>query len=301
MNDAKADGRDETQLIGVDWGTTHLRAYRLGEDGAVLAARSSSEGMGSLRPEAFAPTLAKLLGDWWRAGIDIVCCGMVGARQGWMEAPYCPAPAGVRDLALAAVSTGGERPCRIIPGVCVSEQGHLIDVMRGEEVKAIGAAHDGLILSPGTHAKWIEVEGGRIARFRTYMTGELYGLLANHSVLRHSVGGPAQASAAFLDGVGRALAGEALTASLFSIRVASLDDRQTPQEGSARLSGLLIGAEIAAARQDYGPRPITLVGVPEMTDLYTAALKLAGFEAVEALDAQAATTRGLWRVWKEMQ
>jgi 2-dehydro-3-deoxygalactonokinase len=291
----------QAHLIGVDWGTSHLRVFRIGGAGAVLEVRASPAGMGSLAREGFEPALWEALAGW--EDVPVVCCGMVGARQGWVEAPYARAPAAPADLAARMIRAPTDRPVWVVPGVAqYAASGDLDDVMRGEEVQIAGVMDGnatGLVICPGTHSKWVDVQGGRITRFRTFMTGELHHLLSQQSILRHSVGESATASAAFLAVVARSLDGESLSSALFSIRVATLGQRMTQADASAALSGLLVGAEIAAARREFAVGPSELVGSPDLCRLYAAALDLAGFGRATLRDAGEATPHGLWRIWTE--
>lgn len=289
-------------LIGVDWGTTRLRVFRLSGDGAILEERSSDHGMGSLQPSEFPSALRQALEGWRTEGVPIVCCGMVGARQGWIEAPYVATPASAADVAAAMIRAPGDLPVWIVPGACMrGADGGLADVMRGEETQVFGAAapeDSGLFLCPGTHGKWAQMENGRLVRFRTFMTGELNGLLSSHSVLRHSLGPAEPAPEAFAAGVRRALDGEPLISALFTIRVAGLAGCLNPVEAAATLSGLLIGSEIKAALDIFSPAPARIIGAPALTDRYAAALSQAGFKAINTLNASEVTARGLAELWR---
>lgn len=287
--------------IAVDWGTSALRVWAIGRDGDVLTRASSQEGMGTLAPDGYEPALLRLVGDWLPERPDrplpVVVCGMAGARQGWAEAAYrtvpCTPVAGggatsvaTRDPRLAVV---------IVPGLCQTDPP---DVMRGEEVQLAGliarlGTVDATACMPGTHSKWAQIEGGRIAAFTTVMTGELFALLATHSVLRHSVGVAGESRDAFLGGVADMLSNPGrLTASLFSIRAASLLTSTAPEASRSRLSGLLIGAELAAMRERWEGRRVHLIGSGSLAAAYAVALEgIGGAPIVE--DAEALTLAGL--------
>jgi 2-dehydro-3-deoxygalactonokinase len=177
--------------IAVDWGTTHLRAWAMAEDGTVRAEARSDDGMGHLARDAFEPALLSLIEPWLGAGpMDVLACGMVGSRQGWVEAPYVAVPAKPTNLTPVPVTTRDPRlRVSILPGL---KQDAPPDVMRGEETQIAGflaaaLGFDGVLCLPGTHAKWVQISAGEVVSFRTFMTGELFDLLSAVSVLRHSV------------------------------------------------------------------------------------------------------------------
>ena len=204
----------EANLIGVDWGTSRLRGYRIGHGGKVLERRESNLGIAAIQGGAFGEALCALIAGWQlkHSPLPILMCGMIGSRQGWREIPYRPCPAGGDDLAgtLSTIDTNKAR-VYLTGGVsCASDDG-TVDVMRGEETQILGAAPPagrGLIIAPGTHSKWALVNDGRIESFRTYMTGEIYGLLREHSSLgwlMAEVDDRSHDDAAFLSGIRRAL------------------------------------------------------------------------------------------------
>lgn len=285
-------------LIGVDWGTTNLRAWLMDSKGDALDQRSSSEGMASLQPVAFAGALERLTQGW--PDRPVLVCGMAGSRQGWIEAPYISSPATAEALAANLTRAPVAREAWIIPGVAVRDSdGRLSDVMRGEETQAVGIApkRRAMLICPGTHSKWILMEYGAIHDFRTFMTGELHALLRSHSVLRHSLGADALLDDAFREAVRDMLGGQQLSAALFSVRVRALDNRATPQECSSRLSGLLIGSEIQAGVAQFGRCPVNLVGTGGLSALYAEALGVAGFDCLEVVDGSIAARAGLLRIW----
>src|SRR5690606_31171093 len=165
----------EAEWIALDWGTSNMRAWAMGADDTVLARASSAKGMGQLRPDEFEPALIETVGDWLIEGrrVPVIACGMVGARQGWIEAAYAQVPTPPIAAAMTPAPANGLRiAVFIVPGVSQAEPA---DVMRGEETQIAGftARHgDGIVCLPGTHSKWAMVENGKITRFRTAMTGE---------------------------------------------------------------------------------------------------------------------------------
>lgn len=282
-------------FIAIDWGTTNRRIYWLDADDAVLGRAQDERGMRSFAPGTFGAEADAIRAR--HGGGPLIAAGMIGARGGWAEAAYCPCPAGIDDLAARVV-----RPapgCVIVPGVC-DPRG---DVMRGEEVQVLGAAAAGLIdpdavvCQPGTHCKWITLAGGRIAGLATVMTGEMFALLRQHSVLADFLGDAVADGAAFREGVREGLAGRCLSR-LFSIRAKGLLGTAEPGSGAALASGLLIGADIGA--QALNPaRPVHLVADAALGALYRAALDEAGIPA-RTLDSEAAFLAGITRIRKAL-
>lgn len=284
-------------LIGVDWGTSNVRVMRIAEGGRVMDSRSDPRGAGGLSPDAFLPVLREVAGDWLTDDLPVLVCGMAGARGRWREMGYQPCPAGPDDLAGAVASPDDAPFVSIVPGVAVFEEHDLRDVVRGEETQVFGldTLDDALVVAPGTHSKWIHAQGGRIIAFRTFMTGELFAAIRKGTILGADMGDPGADDAAFEAGVRRSLADPALTAALFSVRVEGLAGRLSNASAGDYLSGLLIGAEVAA-RGDATDRPVILIGAESLAVRYAAALAIAGFTDVRRQDAAAATARGLWRI-----
>ena len=286
-----------TGLIGVDWGTSNLRVMRIAEGGAVLDSRSDPRGAGGLAPDQFHGVLQEVAGDWLMQGLPVLVSGMAGARGRWREMAYLPCPAGVADLASAVASPDDAPDVSIVPGVAVFEDGLLQDVVRGEETQVFGldAPDDAVVVAPGTHSKWISTGGGRITDFRTFMTGELFAAIRKGTILGADMGDPGVDDDAFAAGVQRALRDPAVTAALFSVRVEGLAGRLSPASSADYLSGLLIGAEVAA-QVDANDRPVILIGAEALCRRYAAALALGGFHDVRIADGAAATAKGLWRI-----
>jgi 2-dehydro-3-deoxygalactonokinase len=295
-------GRITPQWIAVDWGTTSLRAWAVGPGGIPLATASSQDGMAALTPEGFEPALLSLIGDWLGEGVTrVVACGMVGARQGWTQAAYRSVPcAPIGPPLTVAPVKDGRIALRIVPGLR-QDRPHA-DVMRGEETQIAGmllrdAGFDGTVCLPGTHSKWVTVSAGEITGFLTAMTGEIFGLLAGQSVLRHSVGKPPRddedLDGAFDEAVSTVLSRpESLAAQLFRIRAEALLQGLTPAAARARLSGLLIGADLAAARPWWLGRQVMLLGEDGLCRNYQRALAAQGVGA-RMLEAAACTLGGL--------
>ena len=283
--------------IAVDWGTSNLRAWAMDAADRPLAEASAPTGMGGLARDAFEPALLALVGGWLAPGrrTDIVACGMVGSRQGWIEAAYAAVP--------CAPAGGFARPSvadprlavHILPGL---SQSRPPDVMRGEETQIAGliaceSGFDGVACLPGTHSKWAHVRAGEVVSFASFMTGEIFALLAKDSVLRHSVGAEGWSDADFAEAVDETLSHpERLAGRLFGIRAEGLLAGLAPERARARLSGLLIGAELAAARPYWLGRDVALIGAPALAAAYRAALAQCGL-AARLRDATAMTLAGL--------
>lgn len=288
--------------IAVDWGTTHLRAYAIAADGAVLA-RADGPGTGSLAATGgdFEAVLLTACEGWLGQGVTLaVMCGMVGSRQGWAEAGYRSVPASLDTLGdqLTQVPVRDDRlSAFIVPGL---SQNDPFDVMRGEETQLAGwvnahaqpADSAMRICLPGTHSKWVQLDGRQVRHFSTAMTGELFDLLGHRSILAHSLTGEGFDAEAFGDAVRTAHERPAcLTEALFSVRAEGLLIGPDPARARARLSGLLIGAELAGARLEAGER-VVLIGATRLCARYAQALSVLGHDAVIA-DGEAMVLAGL--------
>ena len=291
------------EWVAVDWGTSNVRAWGIAADGNTVFSTGSDKGMGRIGRADFPGVLKELVGDLVDGPAEIVICGMAGARQGWLEAPYLDTPADLNQLRKGAVRPeGADRRFdpRILPGVCQRVAGHE-DVMRGEETQLLGLLHlnpgfSGTAILPGTHSKWAEIRDGRILRFSSAMTGELYELLAEHSVLRHAMvgerAGP-ETEAGVAEGMTAGLdQPQLLTALAFRTRAAGLLAGKGADWCSGYLSGLLIGAEIAGHRDWLDGSVVPLIGSARLTAVYGTALRRLGIESL-AIDAADATIAGL--------
>lgn len=293
----------QARLIALDWGSTRLRAFLLGADGAVLATRQSGEGASTLAgADAFAQALAGVIADW--PELPVLACGMVGSQHGWKEAPYAPCPADAAALARQALQVDGK--FWILPGLM--HDGTQPDVMRGEETQIVGAlalhpelAEQACLVLPGTHSKWARVEAGRVTGFATHMTGELYALLRQHSVLARLMpadGVAAPSPQAFLAGVNAARQDGALGHQLFAVRTLGLFKRLPPEQLPDYLSGLLIGHEIAHELNAAWPERLALIGEPALCERY--ALALGQFDLSATLQLDNTAPAGLWRLAQTM-
>ncbi|MBX3581739.1 MAG: 2-dehydro-3-deoxygalactonokinase [Rhizobiaceae bacterium] len=299
-------------IAAVDWGTSSFRLWVLDSKGSVLAERRSSEGMLVATGEGFSSILERHLAAVGApADLPVIVCGMAGARQGWVEAPYVTLPASLDGILAGAVPVPAQgRTIRILPGLA-QRSAEAPDVMRGEETQLAGitplfvqGSH--VICMPGTHSKWVQAADGIVQVFRTWLTGELFAVLSKHSILRHSLGDdiapPMPDNQAFLAACSEALGhGGDIGPSLFRVRAATLLNDQKPEVAAATLSGLLIGAEIASARRVFGPlsNKIVLVASGSLGMLYGAALRLAGCTLIQA-DADDAVRSGLFEAAKRL-
>jgi 2-dehydro-3-deoxygalactonokinase len=273
-------------LIAVDWGTSNFRAYLVDAGARVLAEERSAEGILAVRQGDFAGVLRARVGAWLSAHgpLPVVMSGMIGSRQGWVEAPYVHCPARIEDLARGLTVIDGEGVGRValVPGLDCTTGDGVPDVMRGEEVQVLGALGDGeregLFVHPGTHSKWVAVRGRSIARFATYMTGEVFAALKSHTILGRLMTEAGRSPSAFARGVEAARQDRgppgALLHRLFSVRTLGLFDRIPPDALADYLSGLLIGAELAAAAEPGAP--FTLLGSGELTERYREAAAVLG-------------------------
>jgi 2-dehydro-3-deoxygalactonokinase len=269
------------EWVMVDWGTSSLRGALLNAQGEVLEERSFAQGILSVPTGGFAAVFAERFGDWM-APLHRRCLisGMAGSRQGWQEAPYCPCPAGFAEL--------GQRlqwlvPGRIalVPGLsCLgSDTLQTPDVMRGEEVQIFGALQlarcaSATLVLPGTHSKWVQVREGRVMAFKTYMTGEVFALLSQHSILAKTMHVGAELNAAaFLQGIDHSQQAGSLLHKLFAVRTLGLFDRLSAAALPSYLSGLLIGEELRDQALSTATLPVMVMGSDTLTQRYTLALQ----------------------------
>lgn len=310
-------------LIALDWGTTSLRAYRLDTQGRVLDVRHFPWGIMHLpqpTPDSVATAAGssgfelafeQACGDWLSAEPDlpVIACGMVGSAQGWKEAAYLDVPLRLDRIGarLTLVESPGGATVYLVPGL-IQRHG-LPNVIRGEETQVLGAmanldgnADSALIGLPGTHSKWVSVQRGSVARFDTFMTGEVYAALRGHTILGRTMReAPAEDMAAFERGLrvaGTPDGRVGMLSTIFSARSLGLTGELPPESQADYLSGLLIGHEIAAlaeTRRQQGDSPrIVLCGDSTLCRRYALALRHYGLGDAEL--AERATERGLWQL-----
>lgn len=273
-------------LLAVDWGTTALRGALLAADGTVMATHAAPRGLLSVSPGGWPAAFDAEFGAWLAAHPSLPCLmsGMVGSRQGWAEAPYVECPAGLDDLVRGLLWLQPGR-LAIVPGLSTEVDG-IPDVLRGEEVQVFGAlqsladpAGDHTLVLPGTHSKWLRAQGGRITGFATHMTGEVYALLRQQSILARML--PAEDAGfdadAFDAGVAQATTPGGLLHHVFAIRTLALFERAGGNALASRLSGLLIGEELRAqAGQLPAGVPVSVIASPALALRYQRALQARG-------------------------
>jgi 2-dehydro-3-deoxygalactonokinase len=280
-------------LIAVDWGTSNFRAFRIDAQGAIVARRSSPWGVLRVGGGNFDQALRAEVGGWLAEGEEhILLCGMIGSRQGWVEAEYLPCPVGIAELAEAVMEVpfSGAK-VRLVPGVIGPDAAGVPELMRGEETAAMdmldACAGAGLVCFPGTHSKWIQLCDRKIVSFTTCMTGELYSALRKCTILERTMTtGAAVDKAAFQQGVARSADPGGLLHHLFGVRTLALMGQLKEEASASYLSGLLIGHEVRAAM----PRgeSVHLVGAAYLCSLYAQTIEACGgFATAENEDAAA--------------
>jgi 2-dehydro-3-deoxygalactonokinase len=283
-------------FIAVDWGTTNRRAYVVDASGHPGAEFEDSKGVLSVGNGGFPAAVAEIrdrLGDK-----PLLLAGMVGSNRGWVDAPYVPCPAGIEDLAKGLVWPS-EREA-IVPGVSFIGNGRA-DVMRGEEVQLLGAVAAGtidqnaLVCHPGTHNKWTLLRHGKIASFQTVMTGELFSLLKQHSILADLLKGEAEPNDSFRAGARHAWSNDDLLAELFSVRARVLLKQAPADDPASYASGLLIGNDVRIGLATPYAAQVVVMGRPELTRLYAAAIEEAGRAAIE-LDGEQSFVAGISKI-----
>lgn len=289
-------------FIAVDWGTTNRRGYLLDAAGELVATFEDDKGVLSVPSGGFPSAVSELrekLGDR-----PMLMAGMVGSNRGWIEAPYVSTPAAAQDLVPRLV-WAEEASAAIVPGVCHAPD-NAADVMRGEEVQVFGAVagrlvqRDCVLCHPGTHNKWVVVRDGRITAFRTIMTGEMFNLLKGHSILADLLAGKAEPDESFTAGVEHGLTEDDLTAELFSIRARTLLGKAERSAAASYASGLLIGTDLRIGLRFAREEEIGVMGRPELTSLYRAALAVAG-RSVNEIDGEAAFLAGARQIAELIQ
>jgi 2-dehydro-3-deoxygalactonokinase len=296
-----ASPRDARGVLGVDWGTTNRRAYRLDAAGTLRDECADDQGLLAARGR-FEDSLGELLARFDPAdSLPVLLSGMVGSVQGWKEAPYLDLQTPLAELPRRLVAVDAptlQRRCLIVPGYR-SFVGGTVDVMRGEETQLLGAMMQGhgsgWFVLPGTHSKWVQLDAGRIVQFATYLTGELFALLGAQGTLASVLAAPQiHDDAAFAEGV-HVASTSTLSNALFGARARVVAGRAPAEFSAAYLSGLLIGAEWADVRRRNAgklPRGVTALGTPVLAQRHAEAALLVGSH-VTPLDARAAYVAAL--------
>ena len=285
--------------IAADWGTSHLRLWMMQGDAPVRRI-DDPRGMSKLSPDGYEAVLLELLGDSLTGPTDVIICGMAGARQGWKEAPYASVPCAIPSEGIPVQTSDPRLRVRILPGMSQSAPP---DVMRGEETQIGGflaaeSGFDGVLCLPGTHTKWVHVSAAEVVSFRTFMTGEMFDLLSKQSVLRYSVGDGWEQDT-FLEAVDQAMGRPAtVAADLFAIRAGSLLSGDGPGAARARLSGLLIGLELAGARPYWLGQQVVILGENALAEIYRTALA-AQSAMVRTVSVEGVTLAGLTAAYRK--
>lgn len=296
------------RLIAIDWGTSSLRGALI-ENSNLTEERGFARGILTVDPGCFPAVFESCFGDWMTPEALCLIAGMAGSQQGWLEAPYCPCPAGFDDLAahLAWVVPGR---IAIVAGLSI-DTGGMPDVMRGEETQVFGALQGlGLqnsehseqvrLVLPGTHSKWVTVTDSKITHFSTWMTGEFYALMRQHSILARTLpaGEPPPDPDAFGQGVTYALRGAGLLHTTFSVRTLALFKTMAPDALPSYLSGLVIGEELRCQALERGDS-VVVVGADALVARYEQALALLGVTCQRA--GSGATWLGLRTIAQHWQ
>ena len=290
-------------LIAADWGSTNFRMFLYDDQGQVIERHTSNIGLKNLGVLSFEQALSSVMKDAFdQPELPILLSGMVGSRQGWIEAPYEPCPADLKTLSAHLVRAPSDRlDVHIIPGLFAESPGTgLLNVMRGEETQIFGLLsqqkRDGFFVLPGTHSKWALIKGEQVQSFSTHMTGEMFQVLKAHSILGLLMENDQDSDEVFLKGVERGMYNRAFLSLIFSVRSEALFDNIKPEHLSTYLSGLLIGAEVVAELERHGHSPVCLIGDGLLIGLYEKALAFAGFKEVTRIDGIVAAEAGLWAV-----
>jgi len=295
-------------LIGVDWGTTSCRAYLIDRVGQVIDAVGNDQGILHVKNHAFAEVLDGMIGSWRRPDLPIILSGMIGSRQGWTEVPYLNMPTSVDQIAAGMTCHPEDPLIYLVPGLAQDLPEQAPDVIRGEETQIIGAVSETpsrqLLVMPGTHSKWVLIDNRQIVWFATFMTGELFAALKDHSILGRLMATDTERAprSAFEQGLDahHSLPG-GLLQQLFSARTLGLFERLPADAIASYLSGLLIGHEIEEAlgnlQERFDHSSILVIGTSALADRYGKALAHVGFETSKTVDDVAA--RGHYQLAKK--
>lgn len=281
-------------MIGIDWGTSSFRAFRIDDSGQVTARIETKTGIINVPDGRFAEALKAAIGPWLAAGeTRVLMAGMIGSRNGWMETAYLPCPASAADLASALLPVPWQgAQIFILPGIAASDLSGTPEVSRGEETQIIGAGAEGIVCLPGSHSKWVRVRDGRILGFETYLTGEVFAAVRAGTVVGRIMDDAPPDHAAFDRGVGHSAKPGHLLHQLFGVRTLSLTGQLTAKSSASFLSGLLIGHEIRAALPQNDR--VTLLGSATLCALYARAIAACGGTSVTGPEDCAA--QGLARI-----
>lgn len=287
-------------ILGIDWGTTNFRAYLLSATADIISSRVAAQGILSVEQGSFADTLQQQVGDWLQQypQLPVLMSGMVGSSLGWHEVGYqtCPVDLSHLSLHLHRLPMIDQHPLFIVPGLNLDISSARADVMRGEETQLFGAVKldaAACYCLPGTHSKWVAIKQSAIAYFTTYMTGEFYSLLRQHSILQQQMQQDAFDQEVFLQGLQQASHGKGLLADCFNVRAQSLMGQLSAEKTQSYVSGLLIGSEVLSAKDYWGDcNQVTLIASEQITQRYRIALEYLGV-TVTSINGERAVTQGL--------
>ena len=291
--------KSKISFIAADWGTTNLRVWAIDANGELLCKRTSDQGMSVLKPDEFEPIMVGLIDDLLSESMvmPIIVCGMAGSKSGWIEAPYDSVPSNVSEnRGIVSPKTEDSRiSVKILPGL---KQEQPEDVMRGEETQIAGFLKSnpnfsGCLCLPGTHTKWVVIDNGCIEYFRTSITGEMFNILRQHSILRLTLDASIWNAKDFSDSVVEIMKGpELLLSLLFRLRSKSLVFEGICSSTEAALSGLLIGNDVVSAKSYWGGRTVYILGEDKLANLYSQALSIQNIDA-QIFNVEEATVLGL--------
>jgi 2-dehydro-3-deoxygalactonokinase len=289
----------ELYWIAVDWGSSNLRVWALDRRHKILDSFSSNDGMLSLETGDFEPLLLKQISNWVAndVNIPVLCCGMVGAKQGWLEAPYATVPYNLMQEtdSVKVICSDNRLDVRILGGL---KQNNPADVMRGEETQIRGflsdfADFDGIVCLPGTHTKWVHVSAGEVVSFRTFISGELFALMSEYSVLKYSVNSEGWSDQEFKSAVSESISNpQKIFSHFFNLRADDLLNNVAKPVLRSKLSGYIIGAELAGAKPYWLGQNVVILADNNLSKTYKAALEGQGIFAQE-VDATKCTLDGL--------
>ena len=289
----------KTAWIAADWGTTHIRVWAIDVNDNILAYSESDKGMKYLQKNEFEPVLLRLIENWLddTKSIPVVTCGMVGARQGWVETPYNSTPCNPINIKQVTFVTTKDSRIKVVlvPGLMQKEPS---DIIRGEETQIAGFLKfnpnfDGIICLPGTHVKWVKVNNGIIEKFTTFMTGELFGVISHNTLISHNISSEGWCHESFEKGLIDGYSYPGLFASnLFALRAKSILNGLDSNSVRAMLSGILIGVELKGAKDYWVLNNVVLIGSDLLTKNYQTAINLLGQKA-KIFSVESATLAGL--------
>lgn len=296
-------------FIAVDWGSSNLRLYLCNQTGTILRTVASDKGLKSVANRAFAETLNTLLNEHFNdaecSTLPLFVCGMAGAKNGWLETPYASCPADAKQLADAVIALPKPFSGVLIPGVQATHQGKMTDVMRGEETQVIGAiallnAPQTTLCLPGTHSKWVNVKGGSISEFSTFITGDLFNALPQ-TILQFEPHTSYDENS-FIQGVKVAQDNPlGFLNQLFALRVLMLDEQLDVQYMASAVSGLLIATEILSTAHFWQKtHRVIVVGSKTLCERYQAAFDYLAIEH-QSISSEQATCKGINIIRQQIQ